>query len=91
VIFFYSNEHEPIHVHARKGEFESKVELVVRAGTIAEIIISNVGGREPISGADLGRLKEFIVEYANEIVQRWVDYFVLHKDIEFRRITKRIE
>jgi hypothetical protein len=24
LIFFYSNEHEPIHVHAKKGEFESK-------------------------------------------------------------------
>ncbi len=24
LIFFYSNEHEPIHVHAKKGEYESK-------------------------------------------------------------------
>ncbi|OYT14203.1 MAG: hypothetical protein B6I19_01225, partial [Bacteroidetes bacterium 4572_114] len=22
IIFFYSSEHEPIHVHAKKGEFE---------------------------------------------------------------------
>jgi hypothetical protein len=24
IVFFYSNEHEPIHVHAKKGEYESK-------------------------------------------------------------------
>jgi len=27
LIFFYSNEHEPIHVHAKYGKFESKAEV----------------------------------------------------------------
>jgi hypothetical protein len=25
IIFFYSNEHEPIHVHGRYGDCESKI------------------------------------------------------------------
>ena len=32
LIFFYSNEHEPIHVHAKKGEFESKAEFYIING-----------------------------------------------------------
>ena len=27
LIFFYSNEHEPIHVHAKKGAYESKAKF----------------------------------------------------------------
>lgn len=34
VIFFYSNEHEPIHVHGRCGDSESKIEMVIENATI---------------------------------------------------------
>ncbi len=37
LIFFYSNEHEPIHVHAKKGEFESKAEIYILEGEIDEV------------------------------------------------------
>ena len=40
LIFFYSNEHEPIHVHARKGENESKAEFVIENGKISEMKIT---------------------------------------------------
>ncbi len=50
LIFFYSNEHEPIHVHARKGEYESKAEIIVVNGKVNEIVISNIKGKEPIKG-----------------------------------------
>jgi len=34
IIFFYANEHEPIHVHARYGDRESKAEFVIQEGKI---------------------------------------------------------
>jgi hypothetical protein len=34
IFFFYSNEHEPIHVHAKKGEYESKAEFFLFEGKI---------------------------------------------------------
>jgi len=34
VIFFYSNEYEPIHVHAKKGEYESKAESRIINGIV---------------------------------------------------------
>jgi uncharacterized membrane protein YcaP (DUF421 family) len=37
VLYFYSHEHDPIHVHARKGECETKAEFVIQNGKIAEI------------------------------------------------------
>jgi hypothetical protein len=35
--------------------------------------------------------KEFLENYADKIIQKWIDYFILHKDVEFERITKRIK
>lgn len=91
VIFFYSNEHEPIHVHAEKGEFESKAEFVISNGEIIEIRIKESKGFAPLKGTDLKNFKEFLSIYANEIVKKWIDYFVYHKDIDFERITKKIK
>lgn len=89
-LFFYSNEHEPIHVHARKGEFESKAEIILENGVITEIILVNVTGRKPLKGNDLNNLKSFLEKYADSIVTKWVDYFVYHKEISFERINQKL-
>ncbi|MCK5539229.1 MAG: DUF4160 domain-containing protein [Bacteroidales bacterium] len=91
VFYFYSNEHEPIHVHARYGNYESKAEFYIENGEIIEIKIKTVIGRKPLKGKDLKNLKVFLEIYANEIVQKWIDFFVYHKDIEFKRITKKLK
>ncbi len=39
VIMFYSNEHEPIHVHGKHGGSESKAELIIEDGTVVEVRI----------------------------------------------------
>ena len=91
MIFFYSNEHEPIHVHARKGEFESKAEFYIIDGIVNEIKITNIKGSKPLKGKDLVDFKEFLQQFANKIVEKWIDYFVYHKNVEFERITKRIK
>lgn len=53
IFFFYSNEHEPIHVHAKKGEYESKAEFFLIEGKIEQITISSVFGKKPLKDADL--------------------------------------
>lgn len=90
IIFFYSNEHEPIHVHARKGEYESKAEIIVVNGNIEEIIITNMKGRKPLKGKELNNLKIFLEHYADDIVDKWIDYFVYHREIDFEKITQKL-
>lgn len=91
VLFFYSNEHEPIHVHARKGEFESKAEFLIIEGVIEEIKIKNVAGSRPLTGKDLKDFEHFLSLFASKIVAKWVDYFVYHKSVEFEKIPKKIK
>jgi hypothetical protein len=91
IIFFYSNEHEPIHVHAKKGEFESKAEFSIVNGEISEIKITTISGARPLKGNDLKDFEVFLEKYAGKIIEKWVDYFVYHKDVDFEKITKRIK
>mgnify|MGYP003632217426 CR=1 FL=1 len=90
VVFFYSNEHEPIHVHGRKGECESKAEFIIEQGVIIGIRITNVKGFEPLKGKELSHFKAFLRNYADEVVDRWVDYFVYNKSVTFEKITKKL-
>ena len=90
IIFFYSNEHDPVHVHAKKGEYESKAEFFIRDGNVSEIKIVNVRGKEPLKSNDLKDFKDFLAFYADEVVLKWIEYFVYHKDVSFKKITKKL-
>ena len=45
ILFFYSNEHELIHVNVKRGECENTAEFILLDGVITEIIIKDVKGR----------------------------------------------
>ena len=34
LVYFYSNEHEPVHVHGKRQGRESKAELVIENGKV---------------------------------------------------------
>jgi hypothetical protein len=89
-VFFYSNEHEPIHVHGRHNGCERKAEFNIVNGKIQEIVLKSVKGYKPLSGVKLNGFKLFLEVYGNKIVEKWIDYFVCHKNIEFEKINTRI-
>lgn len=62
LIFFYSNEHEPIQVHAKCDGFESKAEFYIVDGKIIEIKIKSIKDRKPLSGIKLKDFKVFLEE-----------------------------
>lgn len=87
IIFFYSNEHEPVHVHGRYQNMESKIEIVVREGKAVNILAREVPGRKPLPKKQLADFKHLTRVLADEIVQAWINYFILHKKI----VPKKIE
>jgi len=91
LIFFYSSEHEPIHVHGKYNEFESKAEFFILNGLIVEIKIKPIKGIRPLEGSKLNDFEDFLRKFSDEIVRKWIDYFVYHKDIEFKKIDTRIK
>lgn len=86
MILFYSNEHEPVHVHGKYQGKESKAELTIVNGKVIKIIIKSVNGREPLPSKILRDFEAFVNAYA---VQKWIDYFVLHKEVSCETIERR--
>jgi hypothetical protein len=89
-ILFYSNEHEPIHVHGKYQGNESKAEIIIEDGIVKEIRIKSVKGKNPLQADALKHFEKFVETYANDIVKKWIDYFVFHKQITCEVINRRI-
>ncbi len=90
IILFYSNEYEPIHVHGKYQNTESKAEIIVDNGVIVEIRYLNVRGRRPLPNKQMDDFKVVVEYYAEDIIKKWIDYFVLHKPVSLEIITRRI-
>lgn len=91
MILFYSNEHEPIHVHGKYQEFESKAEFIIKNGKIIKINIIETKGKEPLPKTKLKEFKNFVNVFKDDIVQKWVDYFVYHKDVSCIKIEGKVK
>lgn len=88
---FYANEHEPVHVHGKFQGSESRAEIVLVNGVVTEIRYSGVLGRASLEPNELRFFQEIVSAKANEIVSKWIDFFVLHKSIKSERITRRLK
>lgn len=87
---FYSNEHEPIHVHGKYLEKESKAEIIYENGKFKDIIIKDVMGREPLDIKNLKKFRKIIELYREDIVRKWIDFFVYNIEISIEKITKKV-
>lgn len=91
IVMFYANEHEPIHVHGKCQGRESIAEIVLINGVVEEIGYTAVTGRPPLEPNEMRFFQELVTVKAEEIVQKWIDFFVLHKSITSERITRRLK
>lgn len=57
VVLFYSNEHEPVHVHGKCRGRESRAELMLREGRVVDIIYTLVRDRQPLAGVSFRTFK----------------------------------
>lgn len=91
VVFFYANEHEPVHVHCRKENRESRADLILVDGRVAEIRLSGVRGKLPLTAGEARDFQTLVEHFSGEIVQKWIDFFVLHKAISSENIARRLK
>jgi hypothetical protein len=91
VVFFYANEHEPIHVH---GEFQgryARAEIILKGGKVIRIVFSGLKGRPPLEGSKMRDFEVLARAKATDIVRRWVDFFVLKKHNKPEIITRKLK
>lgn len=69
--FFYSDEHEPIHIHVSKGENEASYNV-----TETEI---NLRENYGMNNKELKKIEMLIVENRELIIESWDNYFIKNK------------
>lgn len=92
-VFFYANEHLPVHVHAYYGsEYGMKVEFILLNEKIKTVNYKVLKGRKGLPSAQLFDLKNLINHFGDDIVKDWISFFVMGKTkIKLRKITKTIK
>ena len=90
IFYFYSNEHEPIHVHVIHGGKESIFDLIIVNGDLSEVRVRDKKGAEPLPEKDKKTAEEFISKYYKNIIEKWVKFFVLKQAIRSTNIKKKL-
>ena len=90
IFLFYSQEHEPIHIHGKYQDKESKAEIIFENGKFKKIIIKNVPGKAPLDVQNLKKFKKIIELYRDNIIRKWIDFFVYNIEFTSEKITKKI-
>ena len=90
IFYFYSNEHEPVHVHVIHGDQESIFDLIMMDGKLSEIHVREKKGVEPLSDKDKRTAEAFIQKYHKNIIDKWVKFFVMKQRIRTTIIRKKL-
>lgn len=90
VFLFYSNEHEPIHVHVNKDGREIIFEIMMSNGELTELRQRPSGKMPPLSQRDVATAEAFVRRYYKNIVEKWVNFFIYKKRVRSTKITKKL-
>jgi hypothetical protein len=90
-VLLYANEHAPVHVHGKCQGRESRAELIIINGVVTKICYTAVAGRTPLEPNELRFFDEIVSARADDIIAKWIDFFVMHKPIKSEIITRRLK
>ena len=90
-VYFYANDHEPVHVHGFYQGRESKAELVIVNGIVMSIRIFPVAGMKPLTGNARANFELLVSRRAEDIVEKWVEFFVHRRPVNVEIITRKLK
>lgn len=90
LVYFYSNDHEPIHVHGEYQGCESKAEIYIEDGRIVKIVFRDVADRKPLQSKKQKDFEHLVQTFCYDIVGKWNEFFVFGKKPKRTKITRRL-
>ncbi|WP_051640850.1 hypothetical protein [Thiomicrorhabdus sp. Milos-T2] len=70
---------------------ETKAEIIIEDGKVINVILKDVAGHKPLELNKSKAFKEFVETFSDQIVQRWVDYFIYHKSVKCIKVEGKIK
>lgn len=68
-----------------------KAKTVFENGEFREVRVSGVRGKEPLDSKNGKRLRKLVEHFREDIVQKWVDFFVYNREVKLEVITRKID
>lgn len=87
---FYSNEHEPIHVHVQHSDRESIFEIILYKNKLQQVNVRAKRGAKPLTSKEMKTAEAFIQKYYPNIVEKWVNYFVKKQNVRKTTIKTKL-
>ena len=91
IFLFYSNEHEPVHIHVRFAEYETVYELLVDNGKLIALRKRKIKGKDLLPLSKNKQAEKLIIDKYKDILQKWFEFYVLHKEVKMFTITDKIK
>lgn len=91
IFYFYSNEHEPIHVHVTIAERETIFEIILENGLLINVIKRKAKGKIALTLKEEKNAVLFINEFYKKIIEKWINFFVLKKVVKVSKITRKLK
>jgi hypothetical protein len=86
-VYIYTEDHLPIHIHAKYAEFESIYELHFDAGKLSYVDVRE-GNFEPLPPQAHKKVMKFLKKYYKEVVEKWQQIVVFKKSkVSLTRIS----
>lgn len=65
-------------------------EIVFLNGKFKEIMLTEVQGKEPLDVQNMRKFKKIVELYRDDIIRKWIDFFVYNIEISPEKITKKL-
>ncbi len=88
-LWFWSDEHDPIHLHARCNGATMIVKLYVKNGRVWRVTYKAKSGK--FSADKEKALRTLVSAMKENIRTAWIDYFINHQHIAPIIINKKIK
>lgn len=91
VFLFYSDDHDPMHLHVQAGSREGIIMLIILEGKLVELRWRAKRGASMLHEKEKRDAESFVRAMKDDIVEKWTAFYVEHKRIKPVRITRRIK
>ena len=67
------------------------MQIAENNGKIVDIKYSPVRGKDRLDNNEMNKFKVIVEHFKDDIVQKWIDFFLLNKEIKAEKITQKIK
>ena len=91
ILLFYSDDHDPMHLHVQHGTREGIIMLIIVEGRLVDLRWRAKRGASMLTEKSQREAETFVRAMKEDIVAKWTDFYVEHKRIKPLRITRRVK